>query len=151
MAVVDLATAKSYLNITGSASDDTLQSIVYAAQAAIAEKCGPLEPVQRTVRIPGSGSSTLVLPAPVGSIISMADAAGSPVDVSDFFLDQAAGLINAGDFTFSSRWYDVTFNHGRVTCPPDLILAVKELIRHLWESQRGGTRRPGSTVRRANE
>lgn len=147
MAVLALSDAKAYLGITSGDFDTQLGAIVAGAEAAIVEKCGPLEPTERTVRVAGGGTSTLLLPAPAGSIAAMADGDGNPIDVSTLHLDQEAGLLAANDGSwFAARWYDITYDHGRTTCPPDLLLAVKELVRHLWESQRGGTRRPGSTV-----
>jgi hypothetical protein len=40
----------------------------------------------------------------------------------------------------------VVYSAGRASCPADLLLAVRELVRHIWETQRGGTRRPGSSA-----
>jgi hypothetical protein len=38
----------------------------------------------------------------------------------------------------------VVYLAGRSTVPDDLLFAVKELVRHLWTTQRGGATRPGS-------
>lgn len=143
MAALDLSEAKAYLNITTSASDAVLTSIIAAAEAAIGNKVGPLEPVTRTVR--AIGGSTLILPSPIGVITAISDAGGSAVDVADFHVDQAAGVISsATGASLGSGWYDVTYGHGHDPCPADLLLAVKELVRHLWGTQRGPTSRPGA-------
>lgn len=147
MAVLSTPDAKTYLGITVSTHDDTLEGIIAAAEAAIAQKCGPLEPVARTVRVSAGSASMLVLPAPIVEITLVADADGNVVDATDLYVDQEAGLLSFSDGQwFTARWYDVTYEQGREPCPADLLLAVKELVRHLWESQRGSVRRPGSTV-----
>lgn len=144
MAALNITEAKAYLNITTSASDAVLTGIIAAAEAAIGNKVGPLQPVTRTVR--AAGGSTLILPSPIGDITAISDAGGSAVDVADLYVDQAAGVIypTQGGY-LGSGWYDVTYEHGHDPCPADLLLAVKELVRHLWTTQRGPSRRPGST------
>jgi hypothetical protein len=55
-----------------------------------------------------------------------------------------------GGYCFPSAWYTVVYNAGRASVPADLLLAVKELVRHLWGSQQGSGSRPGSTPESAS-
>lgn len=144
MAVLDLADAKAYLSITTSERDEVLTSIIAAAEAAIANKVGSLEPATRTERV-GAGYS-LVVPAPIVEVTSIVDADGNAVDfAADLLIDEEAGILTSSDGSaFTSRWYDVTYSQGYDPCPADLLLAVKELVRHLWGTQRGPTQRPGA-------
>ena len=144
MSALELDDAKTYLNITGTSSDTLLQSIIDAAEAAISAKCGPLQAVQVTEQASASSSGTLaLLTLPVIELTSITPAdGGTALNLDGVVLNGPAGVASGvctGTFT-------VVYQAGRSQCPPDLLLAVKELVRHLWESQRGGTRRPGSTV-----
>lgn len=147
MAVLTLAEAKSHLNLTASTHDAELLSFIIAAEAAIGERVGPLSTVVTTVRIRG-GRAALRLPvAPAVSLTSVTPYEDSALTLADLYLDGAAGLVTHNDGTsFTASHYTVVYTAGRSTCPADLLLAVKELVRHLWETQRGPTARPGSNV-----
>lgn len=146
MAVLDLASAKVHLNITGTDHDTELTAMIADAEASIAERVGPLEPQARTVRVRPSGASLLV-PSPAATLTSVTDADGTTLTFADLHLEGRPGVITFNDGrTFTSRWYDVAYGYGREDCPADLVMAVKEMLRHLWQTQRGPTRRPGSNT-----
>lgn len=90
----------------------------------------------------------MVLPSPpVVSLTSVTPVGGSALTLVDLHLDAGAGVVtyDLGGWWFGSPFYDVVYESGRESVPDDLLLAVKELVRHLWStSQRGGSRRPGS-------
>lgn len=144
MAVLSLSDAKSYLNITASQDDAELTSFIAAAEAAIAKKCGPLEESTVTARVHG-GSDALSLPVtPAVSLTSVTPVGGTALTLSDLYLDTGSGLVTydvSGCFT--SARYTVVYQAGRASCPDDLLHAVKALTKHMWETQRGGTSRPG--------
>lgn len=147
MSTVPLADVKRHLNSTTAVNDGELQGFIDGAEAAITQHVGPLASTATTARVRG-GTSALVLPtAPAVSLTSVTPADSSALTLSDLYLDTAAAVVtyNSGA-SFTARYYDVVYQAGRATCPTDLQLAVKELVRHLWETQRGPTRRPGSTV-----
>jgi hypothetical protein len=145
MSVVQLAEAKTHLNMTASTHDAEVQSLIDAAEAAIGERVGPLTATAETARVRG-GRDALVLPTtPVASLTSVTPVEGTALTLSDLYLDEAAGLVTfESGGTFGARHYDVAYEAGRAECPDDLKLAVKELVRHIWSTQRGGTARPGS-------
>ncbi|WP_182379825.1 hypothetical protein [Nocardioides sp. WS12] len=145
MSAVSLADVKTYLNITVPDYDTELQGFVDAAEAVIGEKCGSLTSVSRTDRVTG-GYDSLVLPvSPVVSLTSVIPVNGSALTLGDLYLSASAGVVtyNSGS-AFSSAAYDVTFQYGRSSLPSDLALAVKELVRHLWMTQRGPTGSPST-------
>lgn len=149
MAVLTLAEVKSHLKITVSTYDGELQSFIDAAVAAIGERVGPLEPTSRTVRV-RSFQGGFRVPAPAVSLTSVADADGTALTIGDLYLDVAPALVTTNDGTLlPSRYYTVTYVAGRDPVPDDLKLAVKELVRHFWDTQRGPSRRPGSTASEA--
>lgn len=141
-----MSEARAHLNITSTVHDGELVGVIAAAEAAIAQRVGPLEPTTVTARL--SGNTALVLPVhPAISLTSISDAAGTAQTVGQFALDGANGVLSyaAAGTRFSSAFYTVTYQAGRPAgaLPADLLFAVKELVRHLWDSQRGPTRRPG--------
>lgn len=145
--VLSVSQAKTHLNITGATYDAELQTVIDAAEAVITRHCGPLQSTATTARVPGSGRLALVLPVtPVlGALTSVTPVGGTALTLSDLYVDANPGLITyVSGNGFASRFYDVVYNAGRNPCPEDLLFAVKELVRHLWQTQRGPTRRPGS-------
>lgn len=152
MSVLALADAKTHLNMTGTdeARDVELQAFIDAAEAAIGHRVGPLEPTEVTERVRPAGSRVLSLATiPVLELTTVEPADGTAVNIANLDVTEGGIVRFLDDARFGSRYYDVTYSAGRETgqCPKDLLLAVKELVRHLWTTQRGGdssTRRPGS-------
>jgi hypothetical protein len=144
MSVLALPVAKAHLNITRTDHDLDLQASVDAAEAVIARLCGPLEPTPTTARVDG-GPVLLLTVTPAISLTSVTPVDGAALTLADLYLDGTAGVVSYTlGGTFGSPAYTVVYSAGRATCPDDLLMAVKELVRHLWQSQRGPTRRPGS-------
>ena len=144
MSVVLLADVKTHLNLTVTTHDTELQVFIDAAEAAIGERVGPLAAVARTVRV-YPYPKHLRVPSPAATLTSVTDDAGVALTLADLRLDSDPGLIYYLDGrAFTRPWYDVAYTHGHNPAPADLKLAVKEMVRHLWETQRGGAQRPGS-------
>lgn len=146
MSVLTLAQAKTHLNIGTAAQDAELQTFIDAAEAAIAEKCGPLTSVAYTERVRGGGRALVLRNTPVVSLTSVTPVGGSALDLTLLDLDTSAGVVEwDSGATFTTGRYDVVYQAGRSSVPSDLLMGVKELVRHTWAaSQRGPTRRPGS-------
>lgn len=146
MSVLVLTDAQAYLNISPGPLDYELQATIDAAEAVIAKLCGPLASTATTSRVEGCGTKALVLPVtPAVSLTSVTPVNGTALTLSDLYLNTLSGVVTyTVGYTFPALTYDVVYNAGRTTCPSDLLLAVKELVRHLWQTRRGPTRRPGS-------
>jgi len=147
MSALTLADAKTYLNISAATYDTELQTFIDAAEAAIAQRVGPLTPASVTKRVPGYAWNLHLPVYPAVSLTSVTPVGGSALTLSDLHLEPDIGAVsyNGGSF-FSSPAYDVVYSAGRSPVPADLLMAVKELLRHLWASQRGGGPRPGPTT-----
>ena len=149
MSVLDLAEAKTHLNITVGTYDAEIQSTIDEAEAAISARVGPLTPVPRTSRVDGY-SNVLVLPfAPVVSLTSVtpAGAGATPMTLSALYVETATGVISwdrpySGYFWYPK--YTVVYSSGWSPVPLDLVRAVKDLTKSMWKTQRGGTQRPGT-------
>lgn len=142
MAVLTLDEVKSHLNITDTVDNDELSEFIGRAEAAIAAKCGPLEPTTVTARVRGYGRSLSPKVTPILSITSVTPVGGSALSAAGLHAPESSQhgattieYLDGG--WFGSRWYDVEYSAGRATVPDDLKLAALELIRFYWESQRG--------------
>ena len=98
-------------------------------------------------RVRGGGPSLVLPVCPATLLVSVLADGETALTVDDLYLDEVSGVVtyNSGA-TFSARFYTVAYMAGRETCPDDLKLAVLELVRHFWDTQRGPVRRPGSTA-----
>lgn len=150
MSVLLLQDVKNYLNITNTVSDAELQEFIDAAELSIANKCGPLVATSVTKRVRSGGKPALSLPTtPVISLTSVTPVGQTALDVSKLNADEGGAVEYLTGATFGALFYDVVWQAGYATTPLDLLQATKEHVRHLWESQQGGTRRPGSTTQPA--
>jgi hypothetical protein len=144
VSVLLLADAKAYLNIAGATQDAELQTFIDAAEAVIGRHVGPLAAMAVTERVYANGALVLST-VPAISLTSVTPVGGTALSLADLYLSPAAGVVSYNSGA-PIGWgaYTVAYSAGRSTVPADLLLAVKELVRHLWESQRGtGTRAAG--------
>lgn len=147
MSVLLLADAKAHLNITATTHDAELQDMIDAAEAVISKRCGPLAPTATTSLVRTSGLALVLPVTPVVSLTSVTPLGGGALTLADLTLDGGAGVVTyTSGASFASSRYEVVYSAGRATCPDDLLMAVKELVRHFWDTQRGPSRRPGSTA-----
>lgn len=149
--VLTLADAQAHLNITVSTYDSELQTFIDAAEAALTNKVGPLQASAQTDRVLPANGRLRTRVAPVVSLTSVTSAEGLVLTLTDLHLDQRAGVVtpNIVGVGFISPYYDVVYSAGRTvsaTVNGDLYAAIKELLRHLWESQRGAGVRPGTVL-----
>jgi len=147
MSALSLQQAKTHLNITVSTHDAELQAFIDTAEATLTRLVGPLASTETTVRVAGC-VPYLVLPvSPAISLTSVTPYQGAALTLSNLYLDPATAIVTQDSgFGFTARFYTVVYAAGRTTAPADLLLAVKELVRHLWSTQRGPSQRPGSTA-----
>lgn len=145
MSVLTLAEAKAALNIDAPTYDTELQDVIDAAEAAIAKKVGPLSSVAKTERVNGGGCGLTLLNTPVVSLTSVTPVGGSAYTLTDLQVDSSSGVVEwvSGSAFYPGR-YTVVYQAGRTTVPEDLITAIKKLVVHLWDDQRGGSAMPGS-------
>lgn len=144
MAVLSLADAKTHLNITTTDHDSELTAVIDAAEAVIADRCGPLESTAKTERLTSIDGDLVLSTIPAISLTSVTQVNGDALTLSDLYLYPESGVVTG--VNSSGVKYTVVYAAGRSTCPDSLLLAVKELVRHIWSTQRGSTRRPGSTA-----
>lgn len=145
MSVTTLVEAKAYLNLSTTQHDTEVQLFIDRAEALVAERCGPLVAAPRSGRYT-AGSGGLALPVyPIRSLTSVTPVGGgTALTVGDLYPNDA-GVVEMDDGSdFPAGRYDVAWTAGHAadaaTVPADLKLGVLELIRHLWDTQRGASR-----------
>lgn len=146
MSVLSLDQAKTHLNITVATHDAELQTFIDASEAALAKKCGPLVATSTTVKIQHFGGPMSLPITPALSLTSITDSGGVVASLTGLSVS-TEGVVNGT--TFAADLYTVVYQAGRSSTPADLLMAVKELVRHLFGTQRGPTLRPGSTTSEA--
>lgn len=146
MSLLELAIAKDHLGITADVDDDALQRTIDAAEAIIAGRIGALEPAEYTERVPGCGRRTLALShAPVIDLVSVVPVNSSALTTSDLYVTDG-GIIEweSGYGCFDAGRYTVTYEAGYENPPADLMQAIVEMVRHLWQSRRGRIQQRGA-------
>jgi hypothetical protein len=143
MSALSLDDAKAHLDITTSTNDAELQDFIDAAEGALGKRVGPLTPASISTRVEGYGWGLHLPVRPAISLTSVAVANSSTtLDLTTLYLDTNSGTVSMSDGSFFTSWaYDVAWQAGWQTVPPDLLHAVKEFVRHLWETQRGAPNR----------
>lgn len=145
--LVSLADAKRHLHmdLTATSNDEELRSFIEAATGVVEDVVGPV--VVRTVsEVHRSGSLLALGHCPVVSLTSLVPvlAGGIGYAVDDVDLDPETGIVlrlDGGSFAGPLR---VTYQAGRRVVPASIAQGGKEVIRHMWETQRGHSgARPG--------
>ncbi len=139
--LLSLAEAKTHLNITGTGDDDELRNFLAAATELIESKVGVCVRRTFTDRV-NEGHPAIVLPhRPVLSVTSVTSAQpGGPTwATAQLVVDGEAGTVTPlwGAPVFWWGPWDVVYVCGRQVIPERFLHACKELVRHLWETQRG--------------
>lgn len=141
MSVLALDDAKAHLNITGTTSDDEVQAFIDAAEARLSGEVGALDLVPRSERVPGCSDVLVLASLPVAALTSVTPTDGDALDVSDLYLDRDAGVVTYRDgSSFGARLYTVVYTPGLLDPGANIVQAVKELVRHMWKTQRGQMR-----------
>ena len=127
---------RDHLNIKGEDQDEALDGVLAAARAHLERKVGPLSPGAATTKSLTAGDGYLMLPRAHAAAVATVDGVAWTGDEPSF------GVLE-GDFT-EGRTYSVTWTPGYTELPPDLEQALLELGRHMWQTRRGPTARPGT-------
>ena len=143
-AIVGLDDIKAHLGITQPFTDDRLRSVALLASEMVEAYTGRVYRRQTITETYDGGSNTLILRRlPVQAITSVT-VAGIAAVATDYTLDTLAGIVYRNTLNAGWAWPSGTLNITVVyTVAPAVIpfrarQATLELIRHLWDSQRGG-------------
>lgn len=145
--IVGLADTKAHLNIAADKTmfDEELRAFIEAATPVVEDVVGPV--VVRTYTEVHNGGPVLVLDhCPVVSLTSITAVltGGSSYETTDVDTDQDTGVVRRLDGAAFTGPLRVAYRAGRAVIPPNITQGAKEIVRHMWDTQRGhaGTR-PG--------
>ena len=160
--LVTLAEAKKHLNINDTSSDDELAGFITSASRMWVERGGPgADSPQYDEWHTGGGMRVALNRGHVLAISEITEASGTAITTlteqnaggsgSDgYSLNKRSGVLKrrsggmASAFAPGIENVHVVYTAGFVTAPADIKQAANILISHLWETQRGGSKRPGS-------
>lgn len=142
--IISLDDAKAALNITTTTHDDELRLYVAACTDVIEDIAGPV--LRRTLveTFDGAGDS-LPLSARALSVTSVTED-GVTLAASDYVLNAGTGVVTRVAGTTPLLWspgcqnVTVTYVAGASSVPPHVVLAARELLRHLYAQGQQGSR-----------
>ena len=144
-AILSLSEAKTHLGggppATWTGDDDELRNFLQAVTEVVEDKVGPC--VRRTVtqRVSAQCRTIVLTQAPVISVTSVTSVwtGGPSWTTAQLVTDTDAGTVDTQYGAMPFYWgpWDVVYVAGRVIVAERYIHAAKELLRHLWDTQRG--------------
>ena len=139
-----LASAKAQLDLTTTTDDDELREYIAATTKAVEFFVGAV--ARRTVtQVVRGGTDRVVLDTtPVLAVTSMT-ALGVWQEVVPLgalnVADAESGVLRRTDgWWFAQHEYHVEYTVGRTAVPPNVSLAAKMILQHLWRTQYGAAR-----------
>jgi len=142
-----LASAKAKLDIpaTSTGDDEELREFIEATTAAVEFFVGPV--ARRTVQqvVQGDREAWLLHTTPVLAVTAITPLQSwqQAIDVSVLDVDGRTGILRRTDWLwFFSGDYRVTYTAGRAIVPPNVSLAAKLILQHLWRTNFGAARGP---------
>lgn len=144
MGVPTLTDAKVELNLTGTSQDALLQRRLGAARSMVERRTGPLEPLPFTETFTPRSLAVAVAHRPVRSLDAVTAVNGTlGFALADLTFNSQSGVVRRIDGgSLAGGTFELQYTAGLEDCPDTLALAVLIAVRHLWNSQRGNTRRP---------
>lgn len=140
-----LAGAKAKLDIpsTSTSDDEELREFIEATTQCVEFFVGPV--VQRTVQQVLQGDREMwvlnTLPVLAVSAITPLQIWQQGIEVSVLDVDTVTGILRRKDaLWFFSGEYRVTFTAGRTAVTPNISLAAKLILQHLWRTNYGAAR-----------
>lgn len=162
--VVTIDEAKQFLNITVTTFDTELASFITAASQMWINRVGPVGSAAFDEWYDGGVPQIALRHVPIQSVTSVVESYGSTVhytlteqvldgsvsmDAWGYTIDTTTGMLTrratgvAVPFAPGRRNVHVQYSAGYTAVPEDIKHAVFLLIMHFWQTQRGGSKRPG--------
>ena len=145
--LVSLAEIKTHLGITSTTNDEELRGFAVDATAAVESYTYRhwVKGAGQTVLISGGTGPAILLPIDTASVTTVVEQGVTLTSGTDYVFDPKGSVLQRIWSPFYGRyWYpgtlniSVTYVTGGATVPSDVRRGALELIRHLWETQRGG-------------
>lgn len=140
VSLISIGDAKKHLNEQGTLQDEEIRSFCETATEVVESIVGPCVIRTFTDQVDANGRDLLLPRLPVVAVTSITSVwTGSPAFVTaDLQLNQAAGIVRLK--SRSGYWngpFTVVYTAGRSYVPARYVQAAKEMLWHLWTTQRG--------------
>jgi hypothetical protein len=139
--LISLEDAKNHLDKSSTVDDDELEEMISVATEIVESKVGPVL-VRQVVERHDVGQSLWLQEYPVVEVVSIAPwlEFGIGYAVGLTRLEAETGRLERLDgYPFTGGPFMVTYRAGRPVVSKAITHGAREVIRHLWETQRGGT------------
>lgn len=142
-ALISLADAKEQLNITGTQDDAELMRMLLSVTRPVERIVGAVARQSWTETLNGGHEKLTLQHFPVLRVIQVTEN-GIALDPTAYALNADAGILTRVAGTYSRRWsagianIGISYEAGRIITGEDVRQAVKIILQHLWETQRGG-------------
>lgn len=161
MPLLTLAQARTAIGIpaTETSKDTDLTFYTTAIQPIIEDIVGPVESRACDDWLDGGATSIVLLTRPVLAVSAVVEAAGNVTytlteqplggatsNAYGYTIDKDTGVLvrrSSGTeipFAAGRRNVHVTYTAGRSSIPPNVTLAARRLLRHLWQQEQQGSR-----------
>jgi hypothetical protein len=139
--LLSLADAKGHLNITSTTNDEEILTFLDVVTVIVENRCGAMLPKTYVERYDG-GQRLMLRHGPPVSVTAIEPwygaGYGETVAPSAIVLDPVTWSIERIDgLDFCLGPYKVTYKAGRTVIPPNVLHGGRELLSHLWTTQRG--------------
>ena len=142
--IISLQDAKQHLNIPASktTNDEEIRGWLAAITPVVEDYVGPVLP--RTVTETVTGTNVLNLTySPIMAIVSVTPwYQGAAYSPSMLRFDEFGNLVLAYGGPFFGGTFTVVYTVGMNPIPPNITAAVRIILKHLWETQRGTSGSP---------
>lgn len=137
--IITLDEAKPHLNIppTEPVDDAEITAAISAVTFIVESKVGAVISRSVTESVVFCGKAQALTVGPVLSLTSVTNVASGQV-VTGFTVTPGAVLRMTDDSPLPAGRHTVVYTAGRTTVPENIKWAAKEILRHLWKTQRGG-------------
>jgi hypothetical protein len=156
--IISLAEARAALGTAtaNTVKDEDLRSFISACTPTMEDICGPILSTTRTETYDGGGTQIALNYAPVVSVTTVIESygsnyaktltlqnrfAGGGSDAYGYDIDLATGIITrlaagvAVHFPSGQRNIQIVYIAGRAVITPNIILATRRLVKHLFQSE----------------
>lgn len=139
--VVSLAEVKAHLNITTTSNDDELRGVIAAAQDAAENYTGRVFGRRTFTETHDGGRRTIALRRHPLVAVATVTQDGVTLSSGEWIVDVTGGVLHRADYGYWSgqdpQNIVVTYTAGYAIQSAAERQGVLEMVRHLWETQRG--------------
>lgn len=140
ISLISFADAKAHLNEQSTLQDEEIRSFMETATEVVESIVGPCVIATRTKWVDLEGDGSVMLKPPVVSVTSLTPvyATGVSYVTADLAVDTAAGIVRTtSGYALAGGPWIATYKAGRAVIPARYVQADKEMLWHLWTTQRG--------------